>query len=106
VSGIVVGNQPQAVGPDPAGELVRAVATFELRYKLKDPLLSFTEDEMQVFGATNGRYHAWPFLRECLHTLLNRLGFNGFMLPMLRLEAMLPGGDAEPAHPRMSKKSK
>lgn len=84
VTGRLLGNQTEPVGGEPSGELLRVVTVFELRYLIKDASLAIEEEEVQFFGATNGLFHAWPYLREALQDALKRLGFGGFLLPMLR----------------------
>jgi hypothetical protein len=62
----------------------RCSGTFQLEYHMEegfDP----TEDEIKAFAETYAVFNSWPYIRETLQTITQRMGFNPPPLPLLRL---------------------
>jgi hypothetical protein len=57
-------------------------AEFELKYQLA-PSDWVNDESLTQFAELNGKYNAWPFWRELVHSTALRLGLVGVLVPLL-----------------------
>lgn len=72
-------------------------ATFELEFTSAIPM---TDELMLVFAAMNLPLHSWPYFRELVSSMMGRMGWQSYTLPMLKLgidEAVAAVDDPPPA---------
>lgn len=62
----------------------RCSGIFQLEYHLEDEFRP-TQDEMDAFADRFAVFNAWPYMRETIQSITQRMGFNPPPLPLLRL---------------------
>ena len=66
------------------GEMVLDVgAKFRLLYSLPD-MHRHTPEDLQCFARLNGTFNAWPYWRELVQSLGNRVGLSRLVVPVFR----------------------
>lgn len=66
--------------------LARIKLTFGVDYKCPEELIS--DHEALGSFTKNAAYHVWPFLREAVHELVERMRLPRFIVPMLKPDAV------------------
>lgn len=67
-------------------ELIELTCTLDLRYRVTEEYEGdLSEALVDAFGGTNGKYNAWPYMREAFQSLTVRLGLQPFTLPLMRI---------------------
>ncbi len=78
---------------------LRVAPALQLMYGSVEPT---TDEERNVFVHTSGLLHAWPYIRELVHSFIVRAGYPAFLLPLLwpadRRE-LVSSPDQEPLFP-------
>ncbi|UCC32747.1 MAG: hypothetical protein JSU86_10770 [Phycisphaerales bacterium] len=65
-------------------------ATFSAMYDIpKD--LEASDDALDFFAHTNGTFNLWPYWREFVQTMANRMGVPGLTVPTYRIEEAFSG---------------
>jgi hypothetical protein len=59
-------------------------AKVRIAYRI-DKLQSFNADQLDAFGQSNGRYNAWPYLREHVQNTTLKAGLPPVVVPIYRL---------------------
>jgi hypothetical protein len=75
---------------EPNQEPARELAVFEANFVLVYDIVAFPPEKeretfFEAFAEINGKYNAWPYLRELVQSLSSRLGLPGLVLPVYRL---------------------
>jgi hypothetical protein len=58
--------------------------TFQLEYQLRNGFVP-TEEQMSAFAKKYGVFNSWPYVREMFQSLMQRMGLNPPVLPLLRV---------------------
>jgi hypothetical protein len=62
----------------------RCSGTFQLEYHMEDGFVP-TKEEMDAFAQTFAVFNSWPYIRETLQSITQRMGLNPPPLPLLKL---------------------
>jgi hypothetical protein len=62
----------------------RCSGTFQLEYHIEEGFKP-TKEEMDAFAETFAVFNSWPYIRETLQSITQRMGFNPPPLPLLKL---------------------
>ena len=63
---------------------VQIEAVFELSYRLPDQMV-VPGEVLAEFASTNGIFNAWPYARQLVHEISQRMQLPPLVLPLLRL---------------------
>ena len=66
---------------------ISIAAEYILKYSLKNNH-GLTEDDIQIFCGINAVYNAWPFCREFVLDMTNKMGLPPFYLPLLKFRTL------------------
>lgn len=66
------------------------LASFELVYRL-DTDEDFDDESLEQFCVFNATFNAWPYFREFVQSMTQRLGITPFVLPVLRIPQITTG---------------
>jgi len=84
---------------DERKELVRFDSEYILVYQLtakKNP----SKDDIQVFCSMNAVYNVWPFWRELVHTMANRMDLPMPTMPLLKFKPRKPSRKEKESAPK------
>ena len=59
-------------------------ASFVVVYSL-DSITDFNENHFKAFADTNGIFNAWPYWREFVQSMINRMGLPAITVPVFRV---------------------
>lgn len=85
---------------DQADETLGTItASFRLAYRSAEPI---TEPILREFGQRNVRANVWPYAREFIQSMTQRMGWPSFVLPVSTSPKLRPpypttGGSSQPA---------
>jgi preprotein translocase subunit SecB len=73
------------------GETLAAQVQIQylLTYKLSTSE-HLDDDDLSQFASANGALHSWPFLRETLYSIISRMGYPPFTLPVMHFHPKPP----------------
>jgi hypothetical protein len=70
-------------------EIIKIEAEFLLTYKLQDKE-GFNLEDLKAFCSMNPLYNAWPYWREIVQSMTNRMDLPVFTIPLLKLRPPKP----------------
>ncbi len=77
--------------------IAEVAGTLALRYSVEGhSLRDFDAKLVQGFAETNGIYNAWPYWRETLQSMADRIGLHGVIAPLFRLVPTPPKSSEAP----------
>jgi hypothetical protein len=82
-------------------EIIKIEAEFLLKYKLHGKE-GFSIDDLKAFCSMNPLYNAWPYWRELVQSMSNRMDTPVFTIPLLKIRPPKPkkmGKEQKSAHP-------
>lgn len=91
---------------DPIPVKVEIGLKLELAYSLTEDTKT-PKEALLEFARVNGLFHAWPFIRAEVHSLLPKLGLPPFLLPVQRIgpDSLRPAGEKAGPAPRKLRRS-
>lgn len=82
----------QASAKDAERPFLTMEAEFVLLYAVKN-MDGLTEKHFDAFAKANGVFNAWPFWREYVHSMTQRMGLGKLVIPVFRVTGKRPPGD-------------
>lgn len=93
--------------PENNEELVRAKVMLQISYSLPEQVSDGISDEqLEAFAQLNGTFNAWPYWREYVHQVFQRMELPSIVLPLYRKPAVSKTARAKAAKSKTVRPSK
>ena len=74
---------------DPKQRLLSIEAEFVLIYRVSS-MEGLTQKHFEAFANANGVFNAWPYWREYVHSMTQRMGLDALVVPVFRVTGRKP----------------